>query len=263
MSIDLGVFHEGGFFMYCLLGVSFLSLVIVLERFILLKFQYPIRGRVFFAEIKKDLLQGEHQQALKYANQFRGVPLAEVIAAGLSTMGRTSAETDTAMETETLRFIPQIMRRLNYLPSLANIATLFGLLGTITGLIMAFKNVGGAEAAGLTREQGLAGGIAVAMYNTAFGLIVAIPTSLAYLYLANAANRMVDDIDYYASALKRLFQDLPSTKVAAPLVKPFTQKQKAVGNFQDQNTRISAMGGSGFADDYDDEATSFDDGERN
>jgi hypothetical protein len=46
------------------------------------------------------------------------------------------------------------------------------------------------------------------MYSTAFGLRVAIPTSLAYLYLANAANRLVDDIDYFASALKILLQDI-------------------------------------------------------
>jgi biopolymer transport protein ExbB len=160
MAMDLQFFHQGGFFMWSLIGVSFMALAISFERLFLLKFKYAIKGRVFFAEIKKDLLEGQHKRAVEYAKQFRGVPLAEVLVAGLENSHKPINQIDAALESETLNFIPRITRRLNYLPSLANIATLFGLLGTITGLILAFKSVGVAQAAGLTREQGLAGGIA-------------------------------------------------------------------------------------------------------
>ncbi|MDB5037599.1 MAG: adventurous gliding motility protein, partial [Bacteriovoracaceae bacterium] len=134
-------------------------------------------------------------------------PLAQVLGAGVSQIESSQEEIDVAMESEVLFYIPKINERLQYLPSLANTATLVGLLGTITGLIVAFSaSSGTSNLGGLTKEQALAHGISFAMYTTAFALMVAIPTVLAAMFLGAKANRLIDDVDHYSSALKLLIQ---------------------------------------------------------
>ena len=83
--------------------------------------------------------------------------------------------------------------------TLANVATLLGLLGTIFGLILAFEGVGAASAA--KKQEVLAKGIAVAMNTTAFGLIVAIPTSVAHAVLSGRSGALLDTIEDSAMTL--------------------------------------------------------------
>jgi biopolymer transport protein ExbB/TolQ len=132
---------------------------------------------------------------------------------------------ETAMESQTLYYVPKVNERLSYLSTLANVATLVGLLGTISGLIHSFAAVGGGIE-GVTKEEALAGGIAIAMHTTAFGLIVAIPTLLAHMYLSNRANQLIDDIDHYATSLKQLIQRLKSRGEIPQLESSFHSAQK-------------------------------------
>jgi len=76
---------------------------------------------------------------------------------------------------------------------LANIATLTGLLGTISGLITSFA--GAAQADPNEKAALLAAGISKAMNCTAFGLLVAIPSLLAYAFLQGRAQRLIDDVN--------------------------------------------------------------------
>jgi biopolymer transport protein ExbB/TolQ len=68
------------------------------------------------------------------------------------------------------------------LPQLSNLATLLGLLGTIHGLIISFSGMQGVDAA--ARQAALSKGVAVAFYNTFFGLTVATATVIAYLFVS-------------------------------------------------------------------------------
>jgi biopolymer transport protein ExbB/TolQ len=83
--------------------------------------------------------------------------------------------------------------RLGWLTALANVATLMGLLGTIIGLMQSFDAVSHADPS--QRQALLAGGIALAMRTTASGIAVAIPSLLAYAYLAQRSNALLDDVD--------------------------------------------------------------------
>jgi biopolymer transport protein ExbB/TolQ len=78
---------------------------------------------------------------------------------------------------------------------LANVATLTGLLGTIWGLIMAFEAV--ARASAEMKQTLLAQGISVAMYTTAGGLMVAIPTMVLQSIIQGRSNKILDDVDQY------------------------------------------------------------------
>lgn len=214
----LRFFQEGGPFMWFVLGISIASAILIVERYLALRFRYSIDGRHLFNEVKKYMAGHDTTRAIAVCQQYPSVPLAQVLKAGLQQMDSTQDEIDVAMEAEILYYVPKINERLQYLPSLANTATLVGLLGTISGLIVAFNASGGASSlAGLTKEQALAHGISFAMYTTAFALMVAIPTVLAAMVLGAKANRLIDDIDHYASALKHLIQKRKSGASASQL----------------------------------------------
>lgn len=195
--------------MWILLGISVAAMVIGLERYFAFKLRYAINGRRLFNDVKKFITAKDWRRAQEICRQHSSVPLAQVLGAGLANADQPVEEMETAMESQTLYYVPKVNERLNYLSTLANVATLVGLLGTISGLIASFAAVGG-DVAGVSKEEALASGIAVAMHTTAFGLIVAIPTLLAHMYLSNRANALIDDIDHYATSLKQLIQRLKS-----------------------------------------------------
>lgn len=200
-------FLQGGLFMWVILGVSIIASIIAVERYLALKLRYGINGRHLFNEVKKFITANDWYRALETCRQHSRIPLANVLAAGLRHADQPIEEVETAMESETLYYVPKINERLGYLSTLANVATLLGLLGTISGLIAAFTALGDLNAAAeVTKEEALASGISIAMYTTAFGLIVAIPIILAHMFLSNKANHLIDDIDHYATALKQLIQ---------------------------------------------------------
>ena len=89
--------------------------------------------------------------------------------------------------------MPRLEKRTNYLATLANIATLLGLLGTIIGLIAAFTAVANADPS--EKATMLSSSISVAMNTTAFGLISAIPLLLAYSMLQNKTNEIIDSLE--------------------------------------------------------------------
>lgn len=217
------IFDEGGIFIWFILLISILAVTISIERYLALRFRYGIDGRRLFNEVKKYIAANDWHRAGETCRQYSLVPLAQVLEAGISHANQPIEDVENAMESQTLYYIPRINERIPYLASLANIATLMGLLGTIAGLISSFSGLSHAAQEGLSKGEAIAGGIAIAMYCTAFGLIVAIPTLMAHMFLANKATRLVDDIDHYASALKQLIvktktrptsTGLPDMKVA-------------------------------------------------
>jgi biopolymer transport protein ExbB/TolQ len=217
------MFMSGGLFMWPLLFVSLLVTVIGLERFMAYRFRYAIDGKKLFLQVKKYLLAKDSQRALETCRQYSLSPVAQVLAAGLTHSNQSIDEVETAMEAEALHHVPLITDRLGYLSILANIATLLGLLGTIAGLITSFASVG-AEA-GAQKGTLLASGISVAMYTTAFGLIIAIPTLLLHHYLSTKANRLIDDIQHFSTELKK-----------------FLQRERSEGSMDSEKKSLASLG---------------------
>jgi len=98
-----------------------------------------------------------------------------------------------AFEAATLEEFPRLTKRMAFLPMLANVATLSGLLGTIVGLIEAFDAVANAPAD--QKQVMLAAGISKAMYTTAGGLVVAIPTLVGNAFLTATVTGIMDQVD--------------------------------------------------------------------
>jgi len=105
----------------------------------------------------------------------------------------TDAEIQAALDEGVLIEVPRIERRIGFLAVIGNVATLMGLLGTITGLIQAFSAVANSDP--ITKAAILTKGISEAMNCTAFGLIVAVPAVLAYSILQARAQTLIDDIN--------------------------------------------------------------------
>ena len=90
-----------------------------------------------------------------------------------------------------------LARHLPVLHTIGNISPLLGLLGTITGMIIAFESI---AVAGAGDPKVVAGGISQARVTTATGLVVAIPTIVMYRYLARKAEAMLEQVEIYGHA---------------------------------------------------------------
>jgi biopolymer transport protein ExbB len=101
--------------------------------------------------------------------------------------------------------LPEVKTRIGALWSLANIVTLVGLLGTITGLIATFDAIGEANPA--EQRTQLTEGIAEAMYNTAFGLSIALVCMVGHLLLSAAMKKVVTDLEAFSLRFENLLAD--------------------------------------------------------
>lgn len=190
---------QGGFMMWILLGWSILGLGFIIERFITLWFRYRINAREFVKRVLFFVSSHNYARAIEVCNSKPSNPLSRVLKAGLLKANKSDKEIQRSMEEEMLRSLPAVQRNIDYVAMAANTATLLGLLGTIFGLIMAFKGVSGKSAQ--ARQEHLAKGISVAMYTTAFGLIIAIPFLFSHYWLNRKGIRMIESVEESAVQL--------------------------------------------------------------
>lgn len=195
-------FKEGGPFMYINLISSAAAIAIILERAIRLNFVYGINGAPFMEQITKLVMTGNIERAVKLCGAAPNAALARVMRAGLSRANRGEIEIARAVEESILEVTPALQKRIQALWSLANIATLLGLIGTITGLIAAFRSLGAVAAE--QKNLVLSKGISEAMNNTAFGLGIAVTCIVSHLFLTAKAKHMIEEIELYALKLENL-----------------------------------------------------------
>ena len=192
MDLIVQHFNEGGLFMWPILALGVIAIVIVAERANTLFMKATNRKEEFTREMRKLILSGNFVKAVKMANSIDS-PLARIVKAGLLHVRRSDEVIQSAMDEAALNEVPHLESRTGYLAMLSNVATLTGLLGTVVGLIHSFGAVANADAA--VKGTLLAAGISEAMNCTAFGLIVAIPSLLAYALLQSRTQKCVDEIN--------------------------------------------------------------------
>ncbi len=193
----VGFFSRGGVFMLPILFAAALGVAIAIERFITLT-RMSVKNRGMWAKLDPVLANGDFDKAREMAAKD-DTAIARLIAVGLSLQGAVRRRDDvkTAMQECMTDIMPQLEKRTHYLATLANIATLLGLLGTVSGLIHAFSavaTVNPAEKANL-----LSASISEAMNCTAFGLMIAVP----FLVVSFAAADENDRADRPVSKLRR------------------------------------------------------------
>jgi biopolymer transport protein ExbB len=196
MSFFINAMHKGGPFMWGILAAAVFALAIAAERIYYVVFRANINGTAFMAQIQKLIMANNIDRAIKLCNAEPNAALPRVLKAGLTRANRGDIEIQNAVEEAVLEVFPKLAKRTPFLSMLANVATLTGLLGTIQGLIMAFEAV--ARASAETKQTMLAAGISTAMFTTASGLIVAIPTLVLFSIIQAQTTKIMNEIDLYA-----------------------------------------------------------------
>src|SRR5579863_4877920 len=183
-------FSEGGWGMWPILLLCLITIYIAFERFSYLG-KCKIDVDKLMSLLKSQIVSGNIQGAVNTC-QASPAPVTKIIAAGLRKAGGTEHDVQQAMDEEALRELPRIEKRTGYLAMLGNLATLAGLLGTITGLIKAFAGVAGVDPS--QKATLLSKGISEAMNCTAFGLTTGIIGLAGFAWLNGRTQNALDDI---------------------------------------------------------------------
>jgi biopolymer transport protein ExbB len=186
-------FVSGGVFMYPILVVFAVGAAISIERYVTLT-RITSRNQSAWEKLQAALVAGDFDQARELASQDESA-IAKLLAMGLDRQGavRRREDIEIAMEESMMEIIPQLEKRTPYIALFANVATLLGLLGTITGLIAAFTAVANANPA--EKADLLSASISVAMNTTAFGLLAAIPLLITNQVLVAKTSAIVDSLE--------------------------------------------------------------------
>lgn len=201
-------FESGGLFMYFNVACSAATLAIIVERTIFFLGKGSVNARALLEQIRKLLSASNVDRAIKLS-QASDAPVAQVAKAGLTRLSKGEVAVTTAIEETMAEVTPELKKRISVLWSVANIATLLGLLGTISGLIKAFAAV--ASASPEQRSAMLSKGISEAMYNTAFGLGIAVTCMIAHVFLSAVAKKQQNELETFSLKLETLLTETPAT----------------------------------------------------
>jgi biopolymer transport protein ExbB len=196
LSLASGFTSGDAIWMWAILAAQVVSIAIILERAMALFVNRKVNQKALSKSLAEDIRSGNLDKALRRSQQIgMKEPLGVVASAGIQAaidMGGKE-EIQLKMDEVLLEETTRVEKRIGFLAMFANVATLMGLLGTITGLIHSFAGIASANAT--EKATLLSQGIAVAMNCTAYGLIVAVPALIMYAVLQNRATRLTDDLN--------------------------------------------------------------------
>jgi biopolymer transport protein ExbB len=188
----LDLVRSGGIVGVCILVLSVIAFAFAIEQLISLRRSrlMPRKQLEFFEQA---IARGDVPGALEYCQSTKPNLLINVIQAGLERYQASEfgfAEYRTAVEEAGEYVTGKLYRKTEILSLIAAIAPMLGLLGTVLGMIEAFNTIA-QKGDGIARPDELAGGIGQALVTTLLGLIVAIPTLIAYSYFRNQIDAIV------------------------------------------------------------------------
>jgi len=183
-------------------------LTIVVERFLFQLTRYKVNSKEFFAQIRKLVVAGNIDRAIKLC-EAGDYPILQLVRAGLTHSNKGPDDIDAALSEKLSELKPEAEKRVGALWSLANIATLIGLLGTVSGLITTFAAIAAPGLSQSDKQRMLSNGIAEAMYNTALGLGIAVFCMITHVLLHTKAKAIQHDLE---STMERTFNLLTLTQ---------------------------------------------------
>jgi biopolymer transport protein ExbB len=195
------IWHQGGpLVMSLILATLLVSMVIIVWKAIEYWFRYDLSNSAgFMSNIQKMVMNNSIENAIRLCRKAKPCLLPEVIAQGLMRANDSTEEISNAMDHAILQALPKVTHWVPFLGTAANVATLFGLMGTLFGLMKSFAAV--ATATGAQKQTLLAEGIAEALIATSFGLGSALIILLVYGILMVKQTKIVDDINANAAKL--------------------------------------------------------------
>ncbi len=191
---------KGGPLMLLIIMCSIIALAVVLERLWHLR-RARINTDDFMETISGIIKRNRIMDAIDMCNATPG-PIAHILKAGILKHDRSKHEIKEAITDAGIHEVPRLEKNLSVLATIAHIAPLLGLLGTVTGMVKAFQVIEAKATAFVPVNPGdLAGGIWEALITTVAGLAVAIPTYVAYNFFVSKVDGMVLEMEKSATDL--------------------------------------------------------------
>jgi len=206
-------FQDCGLFIYPSLAIMAMGVSIAIERFIVLN-RARSENRKMWDKVLPMLQSGKFQE-VHGMTENSDAAISKIVSNGLARMDGPVRrdELDAAMEEGMMEIVPRLEKRTHYIATFANVITLVGLLGTIIGLIKAFTAV--AQVNPAEKAELLSASISIAMNNTAFALMVAIPFLLIHAFLQARTSEIVDGLEAakirFLNLVQRLKPELVTT----------------------------------------------------
>ncbi len=197
----LAIIQAAGWPIWPLLIASIIAVGIVLERFITLRQKEILPPNLLQSVIQEYRQGGARPELLQRLQQ--GSLLGQLFATGLRQVGQPRDVMKESLEEAGRAIAHELERFLTTLGTIATIAPLLGLLGTVFGMIEIF---GAQNTAAGSSPEVLAHGISVALYNTAAGLVVAIPSMIFYRHFRGKVDALLLDMEQQAIKLVEILQ---------------------------------------------------------
>src|SRR5438034_3913097 len=194
---------NGGVMLWLILLTSAVAVAVFIERFLHFH-RAQINSMEFLNGVRTVLKRDNVVEALSICDATPG-PVARLVKVAILSRDRGQDGVREALEEAGLVEIPPLEDKLNLLATIAQIAPLMGLLGTVLGFIHIFSEL---QAAGtFANMRALAGGIWEGLICTATGLAVAIPCYAGYNYLVSRVNAIVLDMEKAAGEIVNIVSD--------------------------------------------------------
>ncbi|MCL2001151.1 MAG: MotA/TolQ/ExbB proton channel family protein [Planctomycetes bacterium] len=228
----INTFERGGKIMWVILAASIVGCAFVAERLLAIRRSAQIPQRLI-DELRDAMLSGGVAAGIRVVDGDKSA-MGRVMYALLSRSGTTRRELETTVDESASRVLYDLRYNLRPVGIVASVAPMLGLLGTVFGLISAFR---AAAELGMDDPRNFAAGIYEALYTTAFGLVVAIPLLILYHVLKNRADALMRDVEERALA----FISAASTRAeiqrarTVPRREPFAEESNAVAS-ADENS---------------------------
>ncbi len=187
---------DTGFMVWPLALCLVLGVIVIVWKFISLTAKAAATRRIL-KDVDELLTQRRIKEALELTRDSNSAA-ANILYAGLERADEGTDRVMKAIENQGLIEMSKLEKGLVVLATLTNVAPLLGFLGTVIGMIIAFQSI---EAAGEVEATLVAGGIKVALYTTAFGLMIAIPVSVGHNYFVSRIDALVIDMEESAQKM--------------------------------------------------------------
>ncbi len=209
----LGIVFKGGVLVIVLIAFAIILFTFVIERFIVLAQAAGRRhSKDFIKDIKKALADQDIEKAITLCDEQKGA-VANVIRSGLQTFQRVEGDSALIKEQKLATIqndleeaaqleLPVLNSNLVIISTLASISTLYGLLGTVTGIIKSFAAL---ARVGAPDAVGLAQGISEALVTTALGIVIGSFAVIFYNFFTNKIERITYAIDESAFSILHAF----------------------------------------------------------
>ena len=197
-----------GFMRWPLLACVVVGVIVIIWKFFDLLIKSS-KTKKILAEVD-GLLEDHRIDEMLEATRNSDAPAARILYAGLERYEEGTDRVMEAIEHQGLFEMSKLESMLVVLATLTNVAPLFGFLGTVIGMIIAFQSI---EAAGEVEATLVAGGIRVALLTTAAGLVIAIPVSMFHNYFVSRIDSLVVDMEESAQKMIDMLHAMESDRV--------------------------------------------------